>query len=101
MQRGTAEVDARRMGSPAREGNGQEGRQARGVGNGVQAVPKAIVANSPARTTAAIGKPAHRHEHDQLQRLVAQKDKEISHYRDRAKAAEHKLKLTTVSRRFQ
>ena len=66
-------VDAHRKRSPAREGD--EGWQAQGLGAGLQAVPSAIIARSPTRTTA--GMHDGRDQHELLQKPLVQTEGEF------------------------
>ena len=84
-------VDAHRTRSPAREGD--TGWQAQGLGAGLQAVPSAIIAYSPTRTTAAMHDGTDQHE--RLQKLLVQTEGEFEHYRDCMEEVKHKLELAT------
>ena len=61
-----------------------------------------VITSSPTRSTDdTMNNNKRPDQHDQLQKLLVQKEGEIKHYRDRAEEAEHKLELVTVSRRLQ
>ena len=67
-----------------------------------QPMSNTVITSSPTRSTDdTMNNNKRPDQHDELQRLLVQKEGEIKHYRDCAEEAEHKLDLVTVSRRFQ